>query len=206
MKIPCTPGVMPLFGLLGLLLLGGCISLPTATSQPTRFFLLNVPEQELDEVANLAELPPQVVLTRLDLPGYLRSLRMARYDSAHEIHYSDFNRWAEHIEPGLGRVLERVFLATGLDLSLPPSRSPRSADAELLIDVIHFEPRANGQVRLEMRYTLLDPEGELLLTGLLSGTESYQKGDYESIAAAMSEVAARLGREMAQAVSGVLEP
>jgi len=188
-----------------LILGGGCVSLKRTPD--ARFFVLR----------SVAEPPAAatphgtrgfVAVMPVRLPGHLDRPQLVTWAAPGELRIDEFLRWGEPLDAGFTRTLAEN-LATLLPEHLvarPPWRSSVVPLCRVATELSVFGLQANGEVRLEGRWTLFPARGE---EPLARGNPALGRGPLASGPAgvdpgaevdAMSELVAELGREIAAAV------
>jgi uncharacterized lipoprotein YmbA len=189
------------------LLAGGCQIIPEPRPDPTRYFVLTETAPTVGSPTN-GEVATGVTigLRPLELPAYLRntkSLVVAR--GVNEVTYRDYDRWAEPLDSGLGRVL-RDALATNAKVqrvvSFPfPAEQPR--DFDLTVRIRRCEGAESDGGRRVARFALsfeisrAGVAGEVVRRGSYVAPERPWDGDASSLAALLGEAAATAGHAIA---------
>jgi len=154
--VPLTCGV-----LLGPLLVA-CVTL--RRTEEARFFVLRA---EAPPVAGEAAGAPEgaIGLLPVRLPGHLNRPQLVTESGPNELIINEFARWAEPLEPALSRVLAEN-LATLLAhhrVLQAPFPAAAALPSRVVVEIESFAPQKSGEVRLDGRFTLLDPkEGRTL--------------------------------------------
>jgi hypothetical protein len=183
----------------------GCVSLKRTPE--ARFFVLR----------SLAEPPaaatPQaphgfVAVMPVRLPGHLDRPQLVTWSAPGELRIDEFLRWGEPLDTGFTRTLAEN-LATLLPEHLvarSPWRSSAVPRCRVATELRIFGLQANGEVRLEGRWTLFPARGE---EPLARGNPALARGplargpagvDPGAEVDAMSELVAELGRDIAAAI------
>lgn len=126
---------------LGLAVLaGGCKLLPEPRTDPTRHYTLAAAgETHAADLRNTKAV--KLGLMTLDLAPYLRKGVLVTRRGETEVIYNDFQRWAEPLEAGLGRLLQNELQASprlGV-VSMPPHPIDLERDYDLVLRVRHAE-------------------------------------------------------------------
>ena len=183
----------------------GCVSLKRTPE--ARFFVLR----------SLAEPPAAgapnaprglVAVMPVRLPGHLDRPQLVTWAAPGELRIDEFLRWGEPLDTGFTRTLAEN-LATLLPEHLvvrSPWRGAAVPRCRVATELSVFGLQANGEVRLEGRFTLFPARGE---EPLARGKPALARGplargpagiDPGAEVDAMSELVAELGREIAAAV------
>jgi uncharacterized lipoprotein YmbA len=145
-----------------------------------------------------------VGMGQVKLPPYLFDTSLAVRKGANEIDYLPTAFWAERLDTGLQRVL-----AANLATLLPTDQIRLSAwqnadvSVEVYVAIEQFEVDARGQGALVAWWRILSPGGEKTLkAGECRGTRQgpMPEKDPAGAVATLSELAADLSRQVAQAV------
>lgn len=183
----------------------GCVSLKR--TQEARFFVLrSVAEPPAEPAGDVRRGFVGVMPVRL--PGHLDRPQLVTWTAPGELRIDEFQRWGEPLDTGFTRTL-----AENLGTLLPEhfvARSPWRGAAVPLCRVATelrvFGLQANGEVRLDGRWTLLPAGSE---QPLARGSASLSRGplasgptgvDPGAEVEAMSELVGELSREIAAAV------
>jgi uncharacterized lipoprotein YmbA len=190
----------------------GCVTLKRTPE--ARFFVLR-PAFEADAAVDEPS-GGAVGIHEVRLPGHLQRPQVVTETESHEVRIDEMVRWAEPLEPAMGRVI-----AENLTALLPDRhilQSPWPARARLLcrvvIDIEAFAPSTSGEVRLEGRWALLGPDQStrpLALRAFALGGGPVPVGadavvDARAGAAAMSDLLGQLSRQIAVAIGNLPEP
>lgn len=193
-------------GTAGLLLaLAGCVSLKRTPE--ARYFALRsllAPSAE----AQVAADGPLVGLLAVRVPGHLDRPQLVSWTAPQELRIDELLRWAEPLDEGATRTL-----AENLGALLPRHRVVRSPwpastalRARVAVELRAFGPQADGTVRLEGVFAILEARAERPLVrqafALERPTPGGATGGREPVEA-MSELVADLARRVAAAVDGL---
>ena len=128
-----------LLGVIASALLGGC-SLLRPHDDPTRFYVLTVPPAATEHLVPGEFKRLKIGLKPVEVPAYLRSKCMVVRTGTNEIHFAEFDRWAEPLDLGIGRVM-RQNLSTARNVA-GVTFNPHGdniLDCELLINIVSCE-------------------------------------------------------------------
>lgn len=87
--------------------LSGCSFLQPA-ADPTRFYVLTVPSTPAERAVGSEYKQWKVGLRPMEVPAYLQSKAMVVRSGTNEIHFADFDRWAEPLDQGISRVIKET--------------------------------------------------------------------------------------------------
>ena len=137
------------------------------------------------------------------VPRYLDRLPVCVRDSAHEVTYAEFHRWAEPLEDGITRVLvENLSQLLGTArIDVFPWKTPAPADYQLRIMLVRFDGAPGGQAVLKARWSLAVEGRETPVFETISTlVEPVASGSYTALVEAQNRALERLSREIATAI------
>ncbi len=129
----------PLLALATLLVFSaGCQIIPEPAADPTRFFVLTVPDRA---PAAVPEGSLRLGLRAIELPAYLKSRSLVVRNGRNEIAYQDYARWAEPLDDGIARVLRARLVASPAVARVYSHPFPfdRARDYDIGVSVIRCE-------------------------------------------------------------------
>ncbi len=193
--------------LLGIgMVLGGCLSLGGGTEEPIRFYAL----RSLAE-GPFGELSPQaggltLGVSPVRVPAYLQRPQIVTRRGENELLLGEFDRWAEPLEEGLGRVVADNLAALMPQVRVVghPWRGSAAPDYRLVLELRRLEGGADGAVELEARWALLADDGREVGRGRFAGSQKVGGAGYGEMVEGMSRAVADLSREMAQGLAAVI--
>ena len=100
-----------LLGLLAVAFLAGC-SFLRPQDDPTRFYVLTVLPAATEHLATGESSQLKIGLKAVEMPAYLRSRSMVVRTGTNEIHFAEFDRWAEPLDQGISRVMKENLIAS----------------------------------------------------------------------------------------------
>jgi uncharacterized protein len=180
-----------------LTLLTGCLGL----QQPSRFYILNTsPSAERTSPGVPGESGPAIGLGPLTLPKYVERPQIVTRTSPYELHFAEFERWAEPLEVNVLRAMtEDLSRQIPTDrVALFPWPPGTLIDYQVTVDVAEFYVQTEGQSSLVALWSIFKREGKEALVSQKSrfrapaGTQ-----DYGAMVAAMSQTVADLSRDIA---------
>ncbi len=128
-----------LLGFIAIAFLGGC-SFLRPHDDPTRFYVLTVPPAATERLADGEIRMLRIGLKPVEVPAYLRTKSMVVRTGTNEVHFSEFDRWAEPLDQGIGRVMkEALSSARNVESVSLNSRGDDSLDCEVLIRILACE-------------------------------------------------------------------
>jgi len=139
------------------------------------------------------------------LPQYLDRAQIVVRQSANRLEASEFDRWAEPLKTTVPRVLTEnlsVLLVTDRVYSLP-RRQRVALDYSVVIDVARFEPTPAGTVSLVARWQIFGSDDKKRLADGKTVVErdGAAPGDFEAMAALMSDALIILSRDIAKRIA-----
>ena len=143
-----------LLSILAIGALSGC-SLLQPHDDPTRFYVLTVPSA-MSERATQGEFKRwKVGLRPVEVPGYLQSKSMVVRSGTNEIHFADFDRWAEPLDQGISRVIKETLSgAPNVETVTLTSRGDDTLDYEVAIRLLACEGVRVGKGAGTIRFTV----------------------------------------------------
>jgi uncharacterized lipoprotein YmbA len=180
--------------------LAGCSVLKPSGINPQSFLLTPLPAAG----APSSHAGPGVGVGLVKIPGYLFKSSVAVREGTNQLAYLEKAVWAERLDRGL----QRVF-AANLAALLPTDRislsawRPQEVNVEVFVTVEQFDVDRNGRGVLAAWWRLLAAGHEKeLKAGQFRGVRSgpAPESDPQGAAATLSELAADLSREMAEAI------
>lgn len=119
--------------------LGGC-SFLRPHDDPTRFYVLTVPPAATERFADGEFERLRVGLKPVEVPAYLRTKSLVVRTGTNEIHFAEFDRWAEPLDQGISRVMkEHLGAARNVASVTLNSHGDDSLDCEVAIQVVVCE-------------------------------------------------------------------
>ena len=184
------------------LLLAGCMGLGRR-SDPTKFFTLTpLPGSAGSEHAGDSA-PLSLGLGPILLPGYLDRAQLVTRVGPSEVRFAPFDRWAEPLAESFGRTLQQDLLGVlgAQRVVLYPWSPSTRFDFRVALEVLRFEPTAEGGAELAARWGVRDGTGTTLLVTRESRLTAPAAGrDTAAAVAAMSQTLAELSAEIGRAV------
>lgn len=199
MKNACIVAPLLAFCLLGL---AGCNI--GGKSTPAKFYVLSSIPENSDPVEYTGE-PPQVGISRIQIPAYLDRPQMVTYVTKSELRYNEFNRWGEPLQQDIAETVRTnlVTLVGPNKISAFPWMQEFPRDYNVQIVFQNFEGHTyRNEVILRAVYRIerLAESGretvhvaEVEYTMPISG----EAANYDAIVDALSKAVIRLSREIA---------
>lgn len=184
----------PLFAML---VLTACATTPTA-----KFYALNAQATEpAGVVSDLA-----LAVGPVDLPRYLDRPQIVTRSGDSRLVLEEFHRWGGSLDEEIIRVLtERIGsrLQTRRVYSYP-SRLAADLDYRVALELRTFDGVLGGELRLSVAWSLIaDRNGEVVTTRQSDYRAVAADTGYEAYVAAMSELLAELGDDLADALASL---
>ena len=137
-KLPCRP-IHFLLGVIAAAFLGGC-SFLRPHDDPTRFYVLTVPHATTERFADGEFKRLKIGLKSVEVPAYLRGKSMVVRTGTNEIHFAEFDRWAEPLDQGISRVMkEHLSAAPNVASVTLNSRGDDTLNCEVAIRILACE-------------------------------------------------------------------
>ncbi len=175
-----------------------------ASSQPTRFFLLQPAATSPAQHPEPATEPGRVLgIGPVELPRYLDRPQIVTRGTGHRLEVAEFARWGEPLRDNLTRVL-----AQNLALQLPADRIERfpwarsgSIDYQVTLEITRFEGIEGAESVLSAHWQIRDPaSGETLMARTSNLRATPQTPDHAGTVAALNQVLDALSREIGAAL------
>jgi len=187
------------------LLVAGC------QSPPSRLYLLNsipaTPQTQAATAASGSSRPAghasgPVIGVAVSVPEYLDRTDIMERTSANELKPNYDAQWGENLAVTATRTVSDN-LATLLpsdDIMMLPSRSRRSFDYQVNLDLTRFESDPQGVSTLAGRWSISNSDGVEKASGHVLRTETAGGAGYDAMAAAMSRNLAAVSSDIANAL------
>lgn len=181
-----------------ILSISGC----TATSQPSKFYLLN--SLSSSEQAVLKDsLGLAIGIGPIVLPEYVDRPQIVTRVSANELSLAEFHKWAEPLKDNIPQVLVdnlSVLMKTDQVASYPWKRTT-PIDYQISIDITRFDTASDGEAHLIARWHVYGKDTRFLLDTKKSHfTAPVQGPDYVSIVSALNQTIGDLSRSLAKSI------
>ena len=188
--------------LVGILLLAGC-----ARTAPVSYYQLSALEAVRSGPVSVEAGRRGIGIGPVRLPEYLDRPQLVTRLTPNRLQLADSHRWAEPLGENIPRVLgENLSALLGTDrILLHPWPSSRTADYQLLVEVLHFENESDGAARLVVRWSVKGKDGAIVLPERRSSYAVLAAGqDREGQVTALNEALGSFCREIAQALTPLL--
>lgn len=183
-----------------LIVTAGCVSVP-ASREPVFYGIAALGENEVVPIALTSDFA--VAVGEIKIPGYLNRPHIVTQDARHQMHFAQFDRWAEPLEEGITRAvkanLTRI-LPRAQVVSYPvdfPSDTAFRVDMELT----RFELDLSGELFLVVQWAVVDV-GYPKYT-IIQRSEfriPVKNGNYAGAVNAVSDACASLSNQIAKIV------
>jgi uncharacterized lipoprotein YmbA len=193
-----------LLGALAAFMLDGC-ALLRPHADPTRFYVLTVPSAPSTPAADGEFKRWRVGLRPVEVPSYLRTKFMVVRTGTNEIHFADFDRWAEPLDQGISRVMkETLGSARNVESVALNSHGEDSLDYDVTIQILacHGMRVATGQSSIRFATTWeVRAVGTNLPTikhgGFTAVAADWDGENYSQLATQLSAAVAAVGKALA---------
>jgi len=186
------------------MMLSGC-----ASSQPTRFYVLNALEASGNDPAG--NCPAGAALTLgiqpVGVPRYLERPQIMTKAGENEFRLSELNVWAEPLGDNITRVMAHSMgrVPCIQVAAIPKPQSP-AISHRLSIEVVRLEGTLGGQALLDVRWSVTDEMSkQVLFTRTSTYRESVGSNDYSGLVRAYNRLLDAFSREASDAI-GSLRP
>jgi len=144
-----------------------------------------------------------LVIGPLSFPEYLQRSRMVRRGDGAEVLVDEFHRWAEPLGDAVPRVLAANVdgLAGDVVALVFPARGV-PGDYRLTGTLLRFDADAAGTVELVIQWSVADRDGDVVVAPRTSRYQAEAAPEPGAMAGAMSDLLARLGRDVVRALEG----
>jgi len=126
---------------------------------------------------------------------------MVSRDAGNQLQIAEYDQWGGRLRDNIARTLADDLAARLPHVTVSAAPMPGSMDAEvqLLVDIRQFERLHDGRVHLKLQWHVRHAQQEKMQSHLehLQSEQSIGAGDYDAIAAAMSQLLAQLAENMA---------
>lgn len=187
-----------------LLLLQGCISVPTSPSP--RFYTLQpikeISGAELSGAANLSNVI--VGVGPVTLPEYLNRPQIVTRRSDNTVEFAQFDRWAESLDRGMARIIAKNFslLLPTANVEIFPWNSVIPIRYQVMMKVIQLDCKLDSDVVLLVQWSILDAqEKKILLAKRSEYRKPIETHNYPGLVQAISSIMDSVSREIAQALT-----
>jgi uncharacterized protein len=135
------------------------------------------------------------------VPEYLDRLDIVERAGANELKPSKKAQWGESLSVDATRVVveDLEALLPSVNVVIVPSRTPRSLDYEVDINLIRFEGDASGNSVIAGEWTISASDGHELASGRFMRPEPIAERGFSEMAAAMSRNLAAVSSDLATA-------
>lgn len=185
---------------LALMLAAGCASSPAS-----RFFVLPPPVRiEEGEHIDLTDAAYRVGILPVRLAPYLHNPQIATRLSDEEIRVDEFNRWgiplADGIPPALALSMLTELPDTHIDVY--PWSGGDSFDCQVLVEIIRFDGAPGKTAGMTALWTVVRGRDfdDIVARRVSHYEEDVRSNTYAALAEAMSQLVARLGKDISAAV------
>jgi|SRR5581483_580064 len=192
--------------LLCLVLIAAC-SLPRARPDRSSFFTLSAADVDGAGAPSASDLV--IGLGPVSIPGYLDRPELVTRVGANELRLASSARWAEPLREGIVRTLALdVGAASGAShVTVYPWASATHVDVVVGVDVVRFEPQADGDAELVARWTVREGlRGRVLIARESRVREPVDGKGSGADVAALSRALGTFGKEIGLAVRAVRTP
>lgn len=183
-----------------LLASGGC----AGKSPPAEFYTLNaITRAEVRVPADPGQEGIAIAVGPAAFPEFLDRPQIVTRTGPHKLEVDEVHRWGGSLQGDFIRVLgENLSILLGTSrLVLYPAEERFPVTYRLVLDVQQFEGSRDGDVMLNVRWTLLGPRGgDALLVRQSLIRASVASTDYDALVSAKSRALATLSREIAGAI------
>ena len=169
---------------------------------PSRFYILNTLSASETIPGTAAAQGPVIGVGPITAPKYLDRPQIVTRSGRNQLALGEFDRWAEPLQDNVLRVLAEnlAFLIPTDQVLLHAWPQSATLDYQVTVDMLHFDGWLGGESTLLAHWSILDRAELPLLSQRASLNVPVGGGDDEAMVAAMSELLARLSRDIAVAI------
>jgi uncharacterized lipoprotein YmbA len=145
---------------------------------------------------------PVVGVGPVVLPAYLDRSSIVVHEADGEVRLSSSHQWAEPLKDGVTRVVaENLAVMIPTDAALVyPWRSPRVVTYRVTLEIFRFDGTLGGPVVLNVRWRLLDKDGNELALRTVTLDERPVDSTYAALVASHGHLLAAVSRDIATAI------
>jgi hypothetical protein len=184
--------------------LNGC-ALLQPQADPTRFYVLTVQNAPPARAVEGEFKRWKVGLKPVELPAYLRSKAMVVRTGTNEIHFADFDRWAEPLDQGISRVMkETLSSARNVESVALNSHGDDTLDYEVAIRILACEGvrlgNGSGSIRFAVTWEARSVGTNSTVTNrgvFTAHPVAWDGKDYGQLAERLSEAVAGASKALA---------
>ena len=193
-----------LLGALAAFALDGC-ALLRPHADPTRFYVLTAPSAPPKPAAEGEFKRWRVGLLLVEVPTYLRTKFMVVRTGTNEIHFADFDRWAEPLDQGISRVLkETLGSARNVENVALNSHGDDSLDYEVTIQILACHgmrvPKGQSSIRFAATWAVRaigTNSPAIKHGGFTADAADWDGNNYSQLATQLSVAVAAAGKALA---------
>lgn len=168
-----------------------------ATPPPFRYYTLSAAAAPAAAPSTLV-----VALGPVTVPAMVDRPEIVVGSGPNEVKLDDFNRWASPLQENLSRVIAEDL---ALNLGTPrvirfPQPLAMDPDYRVAVEVRSFDSALGGSAAIEAVWTVRRMKDKKTQTGNTSVREPTADAGYQALAGAHSRAAARLSRDIADAI------
>jgi len=180
----------------------GCVSV--GRSPESRFYALQtlkgaeVPEMNKDALNGII-----IGIGPIEIPGFLDRPQIVTQDNNNELHFAEFDRWAEPLGESIKRVIAEnlALIFPGVNTMLYPWNPSLPVKYGVIIEIIRLEAQLDSEAVLVVNWSVVEAQKkEILLTKQSTYQSPIAKPDYSSLRDAFSKLMAMLSIEIAKSI------
>ena len=178
------------------------IGLGACASTPSRFYILNTLSASETIPGTAAAQGPVIGVGPITLLKYLDRPQIVTRSGRDQLALGEFDRWAEPLQDNVLRVLAENLASLIPTDQLLLHAWPQSAtlDYQVTVDMLQFDGWLGGESMLLALWSVLDGAELPLLSQRAFLNVPVGRGNYDAMVSAMSELLARLSRDIAVAI------
>ena len=180
------------------MVLGGC----GATTQPSKFYLLNSLSSSEKAVSNVSA-GMAIGIGPIHIPEYVDRPQIVTRISENELKLAEFHKWAEPLKDNIPQVLaDNLSLLMRTDqVNIYPWKRSTPIDYQVTIDITRLDTASDGEAHLIARWHIFGEDTRTVLdTKKAHFTAPLQGSDYASIVSALNQTIGDLSRGIATSI------
>ncbi len=183
-------------------LLTGC-----ATSQPTRFFVLNALDLSQKELPRPCQNDKifTVALNPINLPHYLDRPQLMTKVNDNEYKLSELNIWAEPLKDTLTRVIaQNLSSVPCIDIVIMPKTLSKQITYRLSAEVIRLDGTLGGQALFHVQWSITEEQTKKVFINKVSKyKEPVRSHDYNALVTAYNRTIDSFSQEIADSLASI---
>jgi uncharacterized protein len=186
-----------------------CMLTGCATSQPTRFFVLNALEHAQKQSLQSCQNDKIFALgiNPVNIPHYLDRPQIMTRVNDNEFKLSELNVWAEPLKDTLTRVIAQNLNSVPCsDIVIMPKAGLKQINYRLSAEVIRLDGTLGGQALLDVQWSIIEEKTKRVLVAKVSKySEPVLSHDYHALVYAYNRVLDSFSQEIAGSLASITQ-